>query len=235
VRLIDPSYKDYYDYLFNYGDKTDKVIFDRRGSTPIEKSDLVKFFCVRDGQYSDTFFHNETKCQSLALRAGQKVFFFRLKNPVRIQKKNWQLQDRPFQADEYTYDADIEFLNSYWDYEQREDILALGRASYRIQWVRDKGWFRKAVDPDFSSLGLKDWKFEEIHDPYTKEKMWPLPILVNSGIPSIVPAEELFQGIEQFISATYNEEKIESIGITDKEKIVNHGFDPKTGFRPNIK
>ncbi|BCG50226.1 hypothetical protein [Ralstonia phage RP13] len=63
------------------------------------------------------------------------------------------------------------------------------------------------------------------------------PILKDTGIASIYPAEQIYQDLAYFIS---NEMKASPDGMpptqmTDKERIAAHGFDTKRSFRPNMK
>jgi hypothetical protein len=232
MRIID-KFKDYYDYLSNYSDTKDTVVFDRRGSIPLLKSDLVKYFAVDDrGNFSPTFHKWDMKCRPLILCTGQKLFVFRMKNPTRTLSL----------ISDYIYDAEFELLGSYWNYEYNDSPIRLGATSYNPKKINLKKWNSELVDPDFKSMTLKDWKFEPIRKRINENifrpiyaEIWPNPILISSGIPSIIPAEEIYQGLEQYISSKKTEEKIESVGLTNIEKVINHGFDKKTSFRHPIK
>lgn len=62
-----------------------------------------------------------------------------------------------------------------------------------------------------------------------------LPILIASGFPSVIDPKVIYLALEEYFSleaASY--ERTESIGLTDKERIENHGFDAKTSFRGRI-
>ena len=56
-------------------------------------------------------------------------------------------------------------------------------------------------------------------------------ILKNIGIPSLIPPEQIYYGMETYLFSLKNDKNCESKGLTDSEKIVNHGFDKKTSFR----
>ena len=59
-----------------------------------------------------------------------------------------------------------------------------------------------------------------------------VPILKNIGIAAEVPAEKIFIAFEEyFMMQKSNMERTESVGLTDVEKVTNHGFDAKTSFR----
>jgi hypothetical protein len=57
------------------------------------------------------------------------------------------------------------------------------------------------------------------------------PILRNLEIQHIIPPLEIYTDIEYYIASRKDEQDVESKGITDVEKAINHGFDKKTSFR----
>lgn len=58
------------------------------------------------------------------------------------------------------------------------------------------------------------------------------PILYESGIASCTDSHQLYMDIEEWLSAQKEKElRTESKDITDKQKIVNHGFDTRESFR----
>lgn len=63
-----------------------------------------------------------------------------------------------------------------------------------------------------------------------------IPLLKACGISACVDPLEIYLAFEEYFSLekTRNE-RTESVGLTDKEKVSNHGFDVKTSFRGHIK
>lgn len=55
-----------------------------------------------------------------------------------------------------------------------------------------------------------------------------IPILAKTGLPAYLGCEQIYQKIEQFLAKTY-EDPIPT--LTNKEKILSHGFDLKHSFR----
>jgi hypothetical protein len=52
------------------------------------------------------------------------------------------------------------------------------------------------------------------------------------GIQEIIPAQDVYQSLEEYFSLEQQSaERRESVGLTDKDKIINHGFDITTSFR----
>jgi hypothetical protein len=223
----------------------DTVVFDRRGSKPIIKSDLIQDFSLvsRGGQWNfdENFHQHDMKCKVLALEAGQKVFIFRMKNATRKVSPDWFPQVQGMQPTEidYIYDADFELLGNFWNYTYRGPGLEMCEAWYRPLTTRIKKWNWEYKDPDFSRMTINDYNFKLLMKQSADSVSWnrkyeeayPLPILVNSGLPSIIPAEDVYQGLEQYFSSKSNDVSRESDGLKDVEKAVNHGFDKKTSFR----
>ena len=63
-----------------------------------------------------------------------------------------------------------------------------------------------------------------------------IPILKNTGIASLVDPMEIYLSLEEYFSMekTANE-RTDAIGLTNDDKITNHGFDLKTSFRGKVK
>lgn len=59
----------------------------------------------------------------------------------------------------------------------------------------------------------------------------PFPKLENLGIPTVLPAEELWNMLYNYLSKDVDITHVQ----TNEDKIVSHGFDLKTSFRPKIK
>ena len=59
-----------------------------------------------------------------------------------------------------------------------------------------------------------------------------IPILRGSGLAQLLDATDVFLAFDEYFSLQKQaQERTASIGITDKEKVINHGFDAKTSFR----
>ena len=67
-------------------------------------------------------------------------------------------------------------------------------------------------------------------DNKTEEKH--IPLLKACGIANCIEPLEMYLAFEEFFSLERSaQERTESKGLTDKERISNHGFDVKTSFR----
>lgn len=63
-----------------------------------------------------------------------------------------------------------------------------------------------------------------------------VPILANIGMPKLVPAEQMYQDLSYFLGNIIKEspDMTPSSKMSDKEKIVGHGFDLKQSFRHRV-
>jgi hypothetical protein len=72
----------------------------------------------------------------------------------------------------------------------------------------------------------KSWEYEKQY------KTKHIPILIASGFANFIDPLDMYLSIEQYFSfEKQSTERTESIGLTDREKIENHGFDVKKSFR----
>ena len=63
-----------------------------------------------------------------------------------------------------------------------------------------------------------------------------IPLLKASGLASFIDPLTIYIAFDEYFSAEKQAaERTESVGITDQEKIENHGFDTKSSFRGKIK
>jgi hypothetical protein len=71
------------------------------------------------------------------------------------------------------------------------------------------------------------------NDPFEYEtlRLYKYPKLAGLDVKSIIPAEQAFIRLSEWLSPKEPESK----PLTDKEKVISHGMDPKTSFRPKIK
>lgn len=72
----------------------------------------------------------------------------------------------------------------------------------------------------------KSWEYEKQY------KTKHIPILIASGFANFIDPLDMYLSIEQYFSfEKQSTERTESIGLTDREKIENHGFDVRKSFR----
>lgn len=71
--------------------------------------------------------------------------------------------------------------------------------------------------------------------PDGSEKEKTIPLLIASGYKDCIDPLDIYNAFEEYFSLEKSStERTESVGLTDKEKITNHGFDVKSSFRGKI-
>lgn len=82
---------------------------------------------------------------------------------------------------------------------------------------------KEFIDNDLLNSNVANWKINSIFDNY--------PIVTNTFIPKYISADIMYRNIEEWLIAQHNDVDQESKGITDVDKVINHGFDKKSSFR----
>jgi len=92
---------------------------------------------------------------------------------------------------------------------------------YRINWnPLSKEGVKKIID-DFS---LGDCVFDH-------ERRMPNPILAGTDLVSLIDPQEVWIALDQYLSSLKNDASWESAGLTDRDKVLNHGFSHPESFR----
>jgi hypothetical protein len=85
------------------------------------------------------------------------------------------------------------------------------------------------IDYAKSEILSEDDKMERAGYADIKDKTF---IINETGLASVIDPKEIYLALDEYFSSLITDrEKRESVGITNNEKIVNHGFDKKTSFR----
>jgi hypothetical protein len=85
-------------------------------------------------------------------------------------------------------------------------------------------------DVDFKSA--RDIEIDDYDDEY--EPYFENPILIETPIPSLIPAREFYNNLDNYFRSLKNDKAVK-IENSDIEKAINHGFDKKTSFRHPVK
>ena len=211
--------KDYYDYLQDY---SDDIIFDRRKFVKLTSKEILKEIPIQE------YHHKVNVFQVFALRAGYYLFFFKSKIVLHNDPEHYSYYI------ECDFDYEIEYLGQRIDYEYKgSEILTF--EWYDISAGHDKKWNRMYYDVmevNLSNIEKGNWNFERYGKERRREPK--VPLLRNTFITKYIPAELIYRGIDDYIRASKNDVDQESEGLTDVDKVINHGFDKRTSFR-NIK
>ena len=237
MRIIDKN-NDFYDYLQNvYRDNS--ITFDRTDSFVLTKEEVCSY--LRD---CDKLIGN--KWEFCLLQVCNRFWLFLIEVTKSIKE-----YARPT---DYT----VELLASWVDFSKKRTLCNLGLI--RFDWWEIGRYFRRGkgfnnYDYDkkkFSekssilidavktnnfetyrhinshTIYLDGWYKDEEHRKIEKH----IPILKASGFSNCIDPLEIYLSFEEYFSLEKTaSERIESVGLTDKEKIENHGFDTKISFR----
>lgn len=229
MKIIDRN-SDYYDYLWQQNGY-DEVVFDRRGSVLLSKKVLCDAINCGDGCYRIVngeksfiplfpynFFSWEKKSGEpfllIVLAAGFNFFVIKLKQ---LRYENYLLLD-----------FSMELICSRKWYEYKGEPLNLYTVSSQAFAVD------KLSAEEWCKANFSNCNFRPLLNLSGELERCPIPILRGAGFASIIPSEEIYCGIDEYLLASKNDVSIESEGLSDVDKAVNHGFDKRTSFR-NVK
>lgn len=201
MRIIDKN-KDFYDYFQDYDSD---IVFDRRGSHILTNEELN--FWQPYNRYNN--FENKY----LLLQIGYT---------------NWLILAKPTNIDKDTYgyfivnDFSLELLDMWKDYNKSVDFkFGEIKTYYTMEYITSKKFNHKTALIDDIKLGNFEYK-----NNFTEKS----PIVLNkTKLPSILNAQEVYLAIEEWLS--HKKDDVVHDSMTDKEKIVSHGFDTKVSFR----
>ena len=221
MRIIDKN-NDYYDYLQV---RDDDIVFDRRGSIPLSKTDILECIDRRDFRFHEPFI-------SLLLQCGATYWLLLAEGK---DKKTINYEDK------FT-DYNIEVLTSWKDYDKPLEVL-------RLQWISiGHIWYYDYYDVSYKNRNIvktldrdklaretpkfKDAIIQKDYDvvhTFGKDKIL---LLKSVGIPLIISPDEIYNAIDECFSLMKTgAESTVAEGTTNNDKIKNHGFDTKTSFR----
>lgn len=222
MRIIDKN-KDFYDYM--QGILVDnKFTFDRRGSIPLSKAEFAELFRYKYREsvfydYDDELHHPKY----IMLQAGNYFWLFTLQETVQDPRTRDCL------------DFDLQFITSWKNYDAPRVKLQLSYVGLTARTVYGTWYYSRKEKPNYDDPKTIKRIVDSIisgetkTDPVCREGT---PILMNTKIPSCINAQDIYLALEEYFSLEKTEsERVESIGLIDKEKIVNRGFDVKTSFR----
>jgi hypothetical protein len=152
----------------------------------------------------------------------------------------------------YILEYDISLIEKWKNYSKPRQLMKLETISmsYKLynyfhdpkRWSEwDKKYIIKNKEQIVRCIDNNDYNVEEdlTHetqmlkkgDGYAEIKK-SIPIFKACGISQCVDPEDIYWAIDEYFALEKSSaERASSVDITDKEKIINHGFDTKTSFR----
>lgn len=230
MRIIDKN-RDYYDWLSHTEISDDSVALDRRNSELLTKGGFCEAVAwkVPPHRKADVKPSGRTwkkwlrqmqdHYYPLAVVAGTNLFIVHLVSPVYSDAAGGRRERAEVLAD---FSPVLVCTRKIY----RDLGIPLGIFEVHADWYWPYGTGRWRDDAEsWEKANLADLRFGSI---LPRGKM---PILAQTGLASILPADQVYYGIEERLLAMKAEKTRESAGLTDREKAVNHGFDARTSFR----
>ena len=208
MQILDKN-KDFYDFYQNiYIDKT--YTFDRRKSVYFHKED-----------WNEIFYNNERNYIYYVLQVGYSRYLYKI--TYLGVSTGWIIHLDNYKVELVKYWKNYDNLVDF-EFGIAEELRNYG---YKNDYRYDRSRYEKqSIDSLYNTKLLKAY----LYDSRLKDRSYP--ILCESGIASCTDSHQLYMDIEEWLSAQKERElRTESKDITDKQKIVNHGFDTRESFR----
>lgn len=226
MRIIDKN-TDFYDYLQGvYRD--DSLTFDRTDSFMLTKELLCKQ--LRSSRRTDFTFLLLQVCNTFWL------FLVEIK-----EKDDWG----------NITDYSVDLVSTWKNYNKDRCLIKLYEIMlpWRVLWRFSNSHFNfkfnkeRLLSEPQPAIDAVDHKEYEVNWNLTKHTVYrgsdfnypeekSIPILKASGLAGLIDPMEIYLSFEEYFSAEKTaSERTESVGITDTEKVENHGFDNKVSFR----
>lgn len=231
MRILDKN-TDFYDYVQNiYRDES--FTFDRTDSFELTKEELYK----RLGNYR----HNSVGDHRYILLQVCNTFWLFLAEVSQVSDDSWHK----------ILEYNIELLSTWKCYNADRVLMRLDVINFPWTVLRSFYTYR-GFRPETDEIHKKFQRlktaidtndFEVVtsinsHTTYRRirgelvgnEKH--IPLLKASGLAQFIDPIEIYLAFEEYFSLEKTAvERTESVGLTNKEKVENHGFDIKTSFR----
>lgn len=204
MQILDKN-KDFYDFYQNiYIDKT--YTFDRRKSVYFHKE-----------EWNDIFFNSERDYIYYVLQVGYSRYLYKI-TYIDVST-GWIIHLDNYKVELVKYWKNYDNLVDF-EFGIAEELESYGYKNYHPSYEQQN------ID------SLYNTKLKKTYLYASRLKGGSYPILYESGIASCTDSHQLYMDIEEWLSAQKERElRTESKDITDKQKIVNHGFDTRESFR----
>lgn len=207
MQILDKN-KDFYDFYQNiYIDKT--YTFDRRKSVYFHKE-----------EWNDIFFNSARDYIYYVLQVGYSRYLYKI-TYIDVSKATVFVSSH---LDNYKVEL-VKYWKNYdnlvdFEFGIEEELESYGYKNYHPSYEK------QSIDSLYNTELKKTYLYA------SRLKGRSYPILYESGIASCTDSHQLYMDIEEWLSAQKERElRTESKDITDKQKIVNHGFDTRESFR----
>ena len=232
MRIIDKN-TDFYDYLQNvYQDNS--VTFDRTDSYILTKEIMCEYMY---GSRYHKWYRDENEPEFVLLQVCNTFWLFL----VEITQYN----------DEYPKDYRMELLSTWKNYNKKRSLIKINFISFGWEilhyirdyknrhWVYNKDNIIKRTSDLCQAIDTNNYDVERnvsghtiYRGDFSTKIEKHIPLLKASGMAGYINPLDIYLAFDEYFSLEkQSQERTESAGITDKERIENHGFDVKTSFR----
>lgn len=233
MRIIDKN-TDFYDFYQGvYRD--DSITFDRTVSFLLTK-ELV---CECLSRWRSRFGKEIERYRFLLLQVCNTFWLF-------VVEVTNQKEENGFC---YVTDYSVELIKTWKNYNRPRRLISLDiiRFGYDVDsvlrhkrfWMKyDKEKFFDKADVLVNAINTEDFDVRCSMNSYTvyhgdgRKDEKRIPLLKACGVAPCIEPLEIYLAFEEYFSLEKSsQERTASKGLTDKEKVGNHGFDVKTSFR----
>ena len=233
MRIIDKN-TDFYDYWQGiYRD--DSVVFDRTDSFVLTKDMMCDHLHGRRWNMRDGKWESE-RSYFVLLQVCHTFWLF--------------LADATVEPEYYrTVDFTAELVTKWQNHNRKRSLIKLDVISFdwsihwllcgkHGRWQYDKSRVMSYADTLAQAIDQNNYHIDDSVDKHViyrgdnikVEKH--IPLLKASGFAGCIDPLDVYLALEEYFSLEKSDmERTESVGITDEDKIGNHGFDLKTSFR----
>ena len=233
MRIIDKN-TDFYDFYQGiYRDDT--ITFDRTDSFLLTKELMCKYLLNQPMW----FFEDKFRYSFILLQVCNAFWLFL------FEITEWKESNGFKSVSDYT----VELITKWKNYNKSRILISLDIIRFnwsvdivfrRRRFPRDeyekKKFFEKA-DVLIQAVDTGNYEVQYSIDSYKiyrggQEEEKHIPLLKACGVANCVDPLEIYLAFEEYFSLEKSSrERTESNGLTDKDRISNHGFDVKTSFR----
>ena len=231
MRILDKN-KDFYDYLSHTQIADDSVLFDRRDSIKLTKSQFLEGIQthaiqryeidseIRGKTWKHYKHRQENPFFTIGILAGTNLFIVNLTSLVFEEKTD---ENGKIVKNLCDFSPKLVCTRKFYSHK----LCALSIFDLEESWY---DWRRRVfVNAKDSEKTWQDANLSLVRfRPIFGKK---IPILCETKLPAIIRAEDVYRGIEEYLFSQKEECVQESKNLSDAQKAVNHGFDAKTSFR----
>lgn len=244
MRIIDKN-TDFYDYLTAvYPD--DSIVFDRRGSFLLTREQMCGY--LDPDRWGFLQEHYALDPFRFVLLQVCNTFWLFLVTVTEFDKSD------PTARDWKPLAFEAELLHTWKQYGRKRAFLTLDtiRFSFSVEYTSYyRNWKKRSFEKSrilekiqtlVQAIDTQDYRVlrricgdgagPEEKNGTVKTEENKIPLLKASGLSECIDPLAIYLSFEEYFSLKKQDsERTASVGITDLEKIENHGFDRKTSFR----